>query len=156
MDVDIGDGEVNGCELAGAIGMPPPPGPVFKDVPRSRKPSRKARLQVSSEEEGEGEEEDRPQKKAKLPSLNANGKANGKEQANGKEKTKTKGKEKRPQPIPDTCKQAWSVSEQHLLEQLLEQIPEGERYRWQKIPRAMNGTRMPRQVASRVQKYLKS
>ncbi|KAF7762090.1 hypothetical protein Agabi119p4_8683 [Agaricus bisporus var. burnettii] len=56
-------------------------------------------------------------------------------------------------PKPETYKQAWSVSEQHLLEQLLEQIPEGEKYRWQKISRAMNGRRTPRQVASRVQKY---
>ncbi|KAF9452120.1 hypothetical protein P691DRAFT_722666 [Macrolepiota fuliginosa MF-IS2] len=56
-------------------------------------------------------------------------------------------------PKPETYKQAWSLSEQHLLEQLLEQIPEGEKYRWQKISRAMNGRRTPRQVASRVQKY---
>ncbi|KAG5637663.1 hypothetical protein H0H81_003684 [Sphagnurus paluster] len=56
-------------------------------------------------------------------------------------------------PKPETYKQAWSVSEQHLLEQLLEQIPEGEKNRWQKISRAMNGKRTPRQVASRVQKY---
>lgn len=32
-------------------------------------------------------------------------------------------------PKPETYKQAWSLSEQHLLEQLLEQIPEGEKYR---------------------------
>jgi hypothetical protein len=32
-------------------------------------------------------------------------------------------------PKPETYKQAWSISEQHLLEQLLEQIPEGEKYR---------------------------
>jgi hypothetical protein len=32
-------------------------------------------------------------------------------------------------PKPETYKQAWSVSEQHLLEQLLEQIPDGEKYR---------------------------
>ena len=158
MDVDIGDGEVNGCELTRSMemGMPPPPEPVFPDAPRSRKPSTKARSQVSSEEKEE-EGEERPRKKARLPNLksthNAKGQANAKEKANGKEKTKTKGKEKQPKPQPDTYKQAWSVSEQHLLEQLLEQIPEGERFRWQKISRAMNGTRTPRQVASRVQKY---
>ncbi|KAF9001197.1 hypothetical protein BDQ17DRAFT_1400354 [Cyathus striatus] len=56
-------------------------------------------------------------------------------------------------PKPETYKQAWSVSEQHLLEQLLEQIPAGEKFRWQKISRAMGGRRTPRQVASRVQKY---
>ncbi|KAF9233825.1 hypothetical protein BU15DRAFT_53389 [Melanogaster broomeanus] len=54
---------------------------------------------------------------------------------------------------PDTYKQAWSISEQHLLEQLLEEIPDGERNRWAKISQAMGGRRTPRQVASRVQKY---
>ncbi|KAG5641374.1 hypothetical protein DXG03_005380, partial [Asterophora parasitica] len=33
-------------------------------------------------------------------------------------------------PKPETYKQAWSVSEQHLLEQLLDQIPEGEKNRF--------------------------
>lgn len=56
-------------------------------------------------------------------------------------------------PRPETYKQAWSVSEQHLLEQLLEEIPDGERNRWAKISQAMGGRRTPRQVASRVQKY---
>ncbi|OSD00453.1 hypothetical protein PYCCODRAFT_1371070 [Trametes coccinea BRFM310] len=53
----------------------------------------------------------------------------------------------------ETYKQAWSVSEQHLLERLLEEIPEGEKNRWSKISKAMNGRRTARQVASRVQKY---
>lgn len=70
----------------------------------------------------------------------------------------------------DTYKQAWSISEQHLLERLLEEIPDGERNRcvcpctvsyqsthdhgrWAKISQAMGGRRTPRQVASRVQKY---
>lgn len=56
-------------------------------------------------------------------------------------------------PKPETYKQAWSVSEQHLLERLLEEIPDGERNRWAKISQAMDGRRTPRQVASRVQKY---
>lgn len=60
---------------------------------------------------------------------------------------------KRTKPKPETYKQAWSMSEQNLLEQLLEEIPEGERFRWQKISKAMGGRRTPRQVASRVQKY---
>jgi hypothetical protein len=60
---------------------------------------------------------------------------------------------KRTKPKPETYKQAWSTSEQNLLEQLLEEIPEGERFRWQKISKAMGGRRTPRQVASRVQKY---
>lgn len=56
-------------------------------------------------------------------------------------------------PKPETYKQAWSISEQHLLERLLEEIPDGERNRWAKISQAMGGRRTPRQVASRVQKY---
>ncbi|KAF5325415.1 hypothetical protein D9619_010008 [Psilocybe cf. subviscida] len=60
---------------------------------------------------------------------------------------------KPPKPKPETYKQAWSTDEQNLLEQLLEEIPDGERFRWQKISRAMGGRRTPRQVASRVQKY---
>ncbi|KAI0942859.1 hypothetical protein AcV7_002155 [Taiwanofungus camphoratus] len=56
-------------------------------------------------------------------------------------------------PKSDTYKQAWSVSEQHLLERLLEEIPDGEKNRWAKISKAMNGRRTARQVASRVQKY---
>ncbi|KAJ3716375.1 hypothetical protein C8R42DRAFT_678251 [Lentinula raphanica] len=60
---------------------------------------------------------------------------------------------KRARPKSETYKQAWSTSEQQLLEALLEEIPEGEKNRWKKISRAMNGRRTPRQVASRVQKY---
>ncbi|KAF9495195.1 hypothetical protein BDN71DRAFT_1447824 [Pleurotus eryngii] len=56
-------------------------------------------------------------------------------------------------PKSETYKQAWSTSEQHLLEKLLEDIPDGEKNRWQKISQAMDGRRTPRQVASRVQKY---
>jgi hypothetical protein len=80
---------------------------------------------------------------------------------------------KKEKPKSETYKQAWSVSEQHLLERLLSEIPDGEknRYeillllsagnmfkffflsRWSKISKAMGGRRTPRQVASRVQKY---
>ncbi|KAH7926912.1 hypothetical protein BV22DRAFT_1008105, partial [Leucogyrophana mollusca] len=55
----------------------------------------------------------------------------------------------------DTYKLAWSVSEQHLLEGLLEEIPDGERNRWTRVSRTMNGRRTARQVASRVQEYIK-
>ncbi|KAF8909751.1 hypothetical protein CPB84DRAFT_1743775 [Gymnopilus junonius] len=64
--------------------------------------------------------------------------------------TKKRGTEK---PKPETYKQAWTESEQNLLEQLLEEVPDGEKNRWQKISIAMGGRRTPRQVASRVQKY---
>ena len=92
------------------------------------------------------EAEERPPKKARLHNLKSTPNAKGK--ANGKEKTKTQGKEKKPNPQPDMYKQAWSVFEQHLLERLLEQILEEERFKWQKISRAMNGTST--QIASRV------
>lgn len=78
--------------------------------------------------------------------------------------------EKKGKPRPETYKQAWSMEEQHLLERLLEEIPDGEknrcafssalhmlailcRLRWSKISQAMSGRRTARQVASRVQKY---
>ncbi|KAJ7581252.1 hypothetical protein C8J56DRAFT_959500 [Mycena floridula] len=57
-------------------------------------------------------------------------------------------------PKSDTFKQAWTMSEQHLLEQLLVQYPEETRNRWSQISKAMNGRRTARQVASRVQKYI--
>lgn len=38
--------------------------------------------------------------------------------------------DKKGKPRPDTYKQAWSVSEQHLLERLLEEIPDGEKNRY--------------------------
>ncbi|KAI9507119.1 hypothetical protein F5148DRAFT_981893 [Russula earlei] len=60
---------------------------------------------------------------------------------------------KKDKPKSETYKQAWSVSEQHLLERLLTEIPDGEKNRWSKISKAMGGRRTPRQVASRVQKY---
>ncbi|KAH9162313.1 hypothetical protein EDB89DRAFT_2079840 [Lactarius sanguifluus] len=60
---------------------------------------------------------------------------------------------KKEKPKSETYKQAWSVSEQHLLERLLTEIPDGEKNRWSKISKAMGGRRTPRQVASRVQKY---
>ena len=42
---------------------------------------------------------------------------------------KSKQKSKGPKPKPETYKQSWSVSEQNLLEQLLEEIPDGEKFR---------------------------
>jgi len=60
---------------------------------------------------------------------------------------------KKEKPKSETYKQAWSVSEQHLLERLLSEIPDGAKNRWSKISKAMGGRRTPRQVASRVQKY---
>ncbi|KAI1792792.1 hypothetical protein LXA43DRAFT_1005127 [Ganoderma leucocontextum] len=87
----------------------------------------KAKTQAKSKAEPE-EKEDAPS--ATEPSLDQNGTAKS-----------------------ETYKQAWSVSEQHLLERLLEEIPDGEKNRWLKISKAMNGRRTARQVASRVQKY---
>jgi hypothetical protein len=46
------------------------------------------------------------------------------------EDLKPKRKSKGPKPKPETYKQSWSVSEQNLLEQLLEEIPDGEKFRY--------------------------
>ncbi|KAJ7641332.1 hypothetical protein FB45DRAFT_739252, partial [Roridomyces roridus] len=68
----------------------------------------------------------------------------------GKRKREKKAKIK-----PETYKLSWSASEQNLLERLLEQIPVGDpRSRFLKISNAMEGRRTPRQVSSRVQKYM--
>lgn len=48
---------------------------------------------------------------------------------NPPEDLKSKRKSKGPKPKPETYKQSWSVSEQNLLEQLLEEIPDGEKHR---------------------------
>jgi hypothetical protein len=48
---------------------------------------------------------------------------------NPPEDLKSKRKSKGPKPKPETYKQSWSVSEQNLLEQLLEEIPDGEKFR---------------------------
>ena len=48
---------------------------------------------------------------------------------NPPEDLKPKRKLKGPKPKPETYKQSWSVSEQNLLEQLLEEIPDGEKFR---------------------------
>ncbi|KAG9095137.1 hypothetical protein FS749_011003 [Ceratobasidium sp. UAMH 11750] len=55
--------------------------------------------------------------------------------------------------LPATFKKNWSLDEQHTLERLLVEIPSTVKFRWVKISEAMGGTRTPRQVASRVQKY---
>ncbi|KAJ7130374.1 hypothetical protein C8R44DRAFT_613517 [Mycena epipterygia] len=57
-------------------------------------------------------------------------------------------------PRPDTYKLMWSASEQNLLERLLEEVPASDPRRYAKISAAMDGKRTPRQVSSRVQKYL--
>lgn len=48
---------------------------------------------------------------------------------NPPENLNSKRKSKDPKPKPETYKQSWSVSEQNLLEQLLEEIPDGEKFR---------------------------
>lgn len=79
-----------------------------------------------------------------------------------------------PEDLPATFKKNWSLEEQHTLERLLTEIPSTVKFRqvpalfsptatcltesnwahrWVKISEAMGGTRTPRQVASRVQKY---
>ena len=45
-------------------------------------------------------------------------------------KSKRKSKGPKPKPKPETYKQSWSASEQNLLEQLLEEIPDGEKFRY--------------------------
>ncbi|KZT08119.1 uncharacterized protein LAESUDRAFT_697585 [Laetiporus sulphureus 93-53] len=120
-------------------------------VVRERKPSRKAQAREtdvsSSVLSAKGKRKrDAETKVAAAPEAERD--VDGEEQIDAKQNGKKKEK-----PKSETYKQAWSVSEQHLLERLLEEIPEGEKNRWAKISKAMNGRRTARQVASRVQKY---
>ncbi|TEB32877.1 hypothetical protein FA13DRAFT_1773640 [Coprinellus micaceus] len=63
-------------------------------------------------------------------SKDSGGSRGAKEPKPEKEKEKEKGtREKKEKTRPETYKQAWSVEEQRLLEQLLEEIPEGEGFR---------------------------
>lgn len=52
-----------------------------------------------------------------------------------------------------TYNQTWTEAEQRQLDMLLDRFPDGTKNRWSSISKAMGGSRTPRQVASRVQKY---
>lgn len=90
----------------------------------------------------------------------------------GKTKKTNAGENRTKKLKPATFNLPWTVEEQHLLERLLKEIPDGERrrsvfygcilsallhmcfsYSWAQISARMEGRRTPRQVASRVQKY---
>ncbi|KAH9903507.1 hypothetical protein C8Q73DRAFT_832277 [Cubamyces lactineus] len=121
--------------------------PVHADSgARERRPTRKAKVdpRASSTRASTGTTKAQPKSKAKVKAEvvvdSPEPSAEPPRDKNGKAKS-------------ETYKQAWSVSEQHLLERLLEEIPDGEKNRWAKISKAMNGRRTARQVASRVQKY---
>ncbi|TFY59931.1 hypothetical protein EVG20_g7609 [Dentipellis fragilis] len=113
---------------------------------RSRRPGTKSRPQEASVPPTKAKSNGRPAQSKPKRSLESDEEAEAQPAKRAKEKETGK-------PRPETYKQAWSVSEQHLLERLLEEIPAGEKNRWAKISKAMNGRRTPRQVASRVQKY---
>ncbi|KAA1474616.1 hypothetical protein DENSPDRAFT_824632 [Dentipellis sp. KUC8613] len=120
----------------------PLPGPSKPS--RSRRPAAKPRAQEASATPTKAKSGGRAAPSKPKRSLESDEEA----EAQPAKRAKETGK-----PRPETYKQAWSVSEQHLLERLLEEIPAGEKNRWAKISKAMNGRRTPRQVASRVQKY---
>ncbi|KAI0634154.1 hypothetical protein C8Q77DRAFT_1110125 [Trametes polyzona] len=121
----------------------PTPSSVPTESARERRPSRKAQTEArssSTRAKSTGKAKAPPKPKVEPREDSAEPPAGPPRDKNGKAKS-------------ETYKQAWSVSEQHLLERLLEEIPEGEKNRWSKISKAMNGRRTARQVASRVQKY---
>ncbi|KDR76875.1 hypothetical protein GALMADRAFT_245970 [Galerina marginata CBS 339.88] len=125
--------------------------------PRVRRPSKKAISQFVDDESVATltplSASPRPRKKVKLK-LPSRPVPSDDDDSLPDETEEPKAKKRRAEkPKPETYKQAWSESEQNLLEQLLEEIPDGEKNRWQKISKAMGGRRTPRQVASRVQKY---
>ncbi|KAH9029609.1 hypothetical protein EDB85DRAFT_1517443 [Lactarius pseudohatsudake] len=54
---------------------------------------------------------------------------------------------KKEKPKSETYKRVRSISEQHLLERLLAEIPGGEKNRWSKISKAMGVRRTPRHTS---------
>ncbi|KAI0672381.1 hypothetical protein C8Q78DRAFT_745687 [Trametes maxima] len=122
-----------------AIASPHPDPPPENG--KARRSSRKAEVKATvARVQNAGRTKARAKAKAEVPEDSPEPSAGPPRDKNGKAKS-------------DTYKQAWTVSEQHLLERLMEEIPDGEKNRWAKISKAMNGRRTARQVASRVQKY---
>ena len=167
LDMDPGnaDGPSYGGKHFGGKSWPIPE--RSPKITRQRVPTRKASATVSSSSRSSRAKS----KQAEVPALDDEVEDEGDDDRDTRA-TKEVVLDKKGKPRPETYKQAWSVSEQHLLEQLLEQIPDGEKnrlglaidirftrsdfscaHRWAKISKAMNGRRTARQVASRVQKY---
>ncbi|KAH9929965.1 hypothetical protein B0H21DRAFT_108800 [Amylocystis lapponica] len=137
MEVDTPPTSLSRASPASVLSGLPPSQPLALGKPvRDRRPSRKAQ-----------------EKSGAVPSRDVMPKAKSKAAPEPEVSGPPAPPSQKLKPKSETYKQAWSVSEQHLLERLLDEIPEGEKNRWSKISRAMNGRRTARQVASRVQKY---
>ncbi|KAL0945929.1 hypothetical protein HGRIS_012210 [Hohenbuehelia grisea] len=144
--VDISLDEPSGASPHTSRAAPQPPSPMMLDTPLvEAKPSRARRPATKVRDPSPPLPP--PKKKAKVVPETVEEPSEPKPVASASKRSRD-GK-----PKPETYKQAWSMEEQHELERLLDEIPDGEKNRWQKISRAMNGRRTPRQVASRVQKY---
>ncbi|KAJ7201105.1 hypothetical protein GGX14DRAFT_465796 [Mycena pura] len=113
--------------------------------PRPRRKASAARAVVKTEPDLDHEPEPKAEPEAPLPP----------EEDTNRPPPKVLGKRTRKdKEKPDNYKVLWSASEQNLLERLLEEIPASDPRRFLNISLAMNGRRTPRQVSSRVQKYL--
>ncbi|KAG6816506.1 hypothetical protein H0H87_005508 [Tephrocybe sp. NHM501043] len=116
-DVDITLDDEPGSSMN--VDTPPSSTPSVPPHPTKRLPM----LPIARE--ARSEKKSKPQKrKAKSPPVERGSSQDFETTAPSKPQ---RGKDK---PKPETYKQQWSVSEQHLLEQLLDQIPEGEKNRY--------------------------
>ncbi|KAI0327513.1 hypothetical protein GY45DRAFT_1108915 [Cubamyces sp. BRFM 1775] len=165
VDISMDDDGANGAHASSAISED---APMAVDTPSEALSPTVASSSLPPVYADSGARERRPTRKAKVDPRASSTRANtstAKAQPKSKAKAKAEVIDNSPEPSAEpprdkngkakseTYKQAWSVSEQHLLERLLEEIPDGEKNRWAKISKAMNGRRTARQVASRVQKY---
>ncbi|TFK94864.1 hypothetical protein K466DRAFT_535005 [Polyporus arcularius HHB13444] len=153
-EVDISMGEDVSTSVAGSEVVPmsvdtpatdvASPASVPQDTAREHRATRKARVDPKASARSNAKAAPKAKARSKVE-------AQQDDHQDAAPSGPSRGKDGKPK--SETYKQAWSVSEQHLLERLLEEIPEGEKNRWAKISKAMNGRRTARQVASRVQKY---
>lgn len=124
-DVDAGD--VDGPSYAGkAVGGKswpiPEELPTYTKAGRQRQPTRKASAIASSSRSSRA--------KAKQPALEPEENEDQEDHDDdAHQPTKEALVDKKGKLRPETYKQAWSISEQHLLERLLEEIPDGEKNR---------------------------
>ncbi|KAF5350587.1 hypothetical protein D9756_008596 [Leucocoprinus leucothites] len=127
MDVDISlDQDESSIPSATVTPQPPqppqPPGPLSKPSRPRRPPTKKKYAAEDPLPNPRSPKKARKDNPSKPPPPPPDQQQRATEPSSKQEKGIGKSK-------PETYKQAWSVSEQHLLEQLLEQIPEGEKYR---------------------------
>lgn len=114
-----------------SVSSTPPIAPTLHSVPRTRKASAKQAQAQQAEALLKASASSRTRSKVKPPVQQAPPKTSGLRTEAEASVVVTTSRPSRDlgKPKPETYKQAWTVSEQNLLEQLLEEIPDGEKNR---------------------------